>query len=331
MRKMRSNGSRKRACKDLLIFLVQFFALYWIFGIVHTDTYVLQSTALAGLLRPVKRTRCDLNIHSLIDFDDTTANNMDRSHENTPRLHGGKKSPVVTGVKNPSEIVLDVTNSTRYLTGTESSGGSSSSSSIRDKKRHLTIGLIYLYDSSPTGGNGNDGGQSWSAPLMDRVLENREEYCRRHGYYLVNANHLVDKTRPAAWSKLRAMDCYLSLTRGGESPASHRHNLKKNNTRDMSSKRDWQKEEENNQDSHNPNTDHSASVYMYDYLLYMDMDVIIMNLDQRLEEYIHYADREYKKRKSASDTTVLNNSPEFLMTEDWKGKLFHYFAAKSDF
>lgn len=329
---MRSNGSRNKACKDLLIFLLQFFALYWIFGIVHTDTYVLQSTALAGLLRPVKRTKCELNIHSLADFDSKKVIHMDFLHSDIPKLHDGKNSPVLPGVKNSASISFDATNSTRYLTGIESSTSSSGSGTREKKIRHLTIGLIYLYDSSPSGGNGNDGGQSWSGRLMDHVLDNREEYCRRHGYSLVNANHLVDKTRPAAWSKLRAMDYYLSLTRGGDSSV-HRNILnKKNSTRDMSSKRDWQREKKNNNDStHELNTDAPTSVYMYDYLLYMDMDVIIMNLDKKLEEFIHFADKEYKIRKIASGNKVPNVRPEFLMTEDWKGKPLHNFAAKSNF
>ena len=48
---------------------------------------------------------------------------------------------------------------------------------------------------SPAGGNGNDGGQSWNEQLMQRVIRNREEYARRHGYDLINANAhgLVDK------------------------------------------------------------------------------------------------------------------------------------------
>ena len=153
------------------------------------------------------------------------------------------------------------------------------------KKKKLSIGLLYLYDGSPSGGNGNDGGESWSEPLMSRVMLNRKKYCDRHGYHLINANHLIDRTRPAAWSKLRAIDHYLSIKKDGI------------------------------EDSFNSTTNNESQVkgaVTYDYMLYVDMDVIIMNFELRLEDFILAANTRN------GDST--NKFPEFIMTEDWKGQ-----------
>ncbi len=90
------------------------------------------------------------------------------------------------------------------------------------------IGLIMMYDNK----DGN-----WNNELMQRVLRNRESYAKRYGYTMINANDLIDKSRPPAWSKLIAMEKHLASNQ-------------------------------------------------YDYLLYMDMDVVVMNPEVRLESFV---------------------------------------------
>jgi mannan polymerase II complex MNN10 subunit len=106
----------------------------------------------------------------------------------------------------------------------------------------VKIGILMIYSNS----DGN-----WGNDLMQRVIQNREDYAKRHQYTVVTANELVDKTRPAAWSKLRAMDHYL---------------------------------------------------YQFDYLMYIDMDVVIMHHSTPLSVFID-----------------LSPSSDFIMTEDWNG------------
>lgn len=110
------------------------------------------------------------------------------------------------------------------------------------KNSNLRIGLLMLYSDK-------DG--TWDEALMLRVLKNREKYSRKYGYKIVVANDALDKTRPAAWSKLRAMDQHLDE---------------------------------------------------FDYLVYIDMDVVIMNMDISMESFIN-----------------LNRQKDFIMAEDWSG------------
>lgn len=115
----------------------------------------------------------------------------------------------------------------------------------RERKRNIRFGVLMLYD---------DGDGSWSSELISRVIKNRETYCKRHGYSLLNGNPLVDKSRPIAWSKLLAMKHFLSTNK-------------------------------------------------FDYLLYLDMDVVVMNFDLRLDLFI----------QGTSDKADL------VMTNDWSG------------
>jgi len=123
--------------------------------------------------------------------------------------------------------------------------------------------MVVLYDSSPQPSEdswllarwfseGSDG-VSWNRELMAKVLSNRKEYCDRHGYELVNANHLIDHGRPAAWSKLKAVE---STLKSGK----------------------------------------------FDYVLYMDMDVVITEPSFKLESL-----------------AAKYPSAELIMTEDWSG------------
>jgi hypothetical protein len=108
--------------------------------------------------------------------------------------------------------------------------------------KDLKIGMLMLY---------NDKDGTWNNELMARVLKNREEYSRMHGYSIVVANDALDSTRPPAWSKLKALDLRLDA---------------------------------------------------FDYLLYIDMDVVIMNMNIKLESFI-----------------ALDPNKDVIMTEDWNG------------
>eukprot|EP01038_Epipyxis_sp_PR26KG_P006894 gene6894-9446_t len=109
----------------------------------------------------------------------------------------------------------------------------------------LSFAIIMLY-------NNNDG--NWNEKLMKRVIENRMQYCNKHGYTLINANQLLDNSRPAAWSKIKAVRHYL---------------LSK----------------------------------QFDYVMYMDMDVVIMNQQIKLESLLNEIAIQH----------------DLLMTSDWSG------------
>jgi hypothetical protein len=113
-------------------------------------------------------------------------------------------------------------------------------SSSTSKK--LNIGMLMIYDNA----DGN-----WNEDLMQRVIHNREKYCNLYGITLINGKDQIDKSRPPAWSKLKAVDHYL-----------HR----------------------------------------FDYLIYLDMDIVIMNFQINLIDYI-----------------AIDPAKDFIMTEDWGG------------
>lgn len=117
------------------------------------------------------------------------------------------------------------------------------------------IAMLMMYDNA----DGN-----WDSELMGRVLRNRESYARRHGYAVINANDLLDRSRPAAWSKLLAMERHLAAGQ-------------------------------------------------FDYLLYIDMDVVVMNPALRLE-------------------TLIAPGFDFVMTSDRSGmNTGVWFAKNTDF
>lgn len=59
----------------------------------------------------------------------------------------------------------------------------------------LRVGLVMIFDKP------NE--------MTDKSLKNKRHYCGKHGYDLLIANHLVNKTRPTAWSKILALKHYL--------------------------------------------------------------------------------------------------------------------------
>ena len=272
IRKIRSRATRRKASVELIILIIQLCALYWILLKIHTETYVLQCTLLGHFLRPVRRLKCSLIPHTLDDF---TGDGKQRDVPSSTdlRVIGNY------GENHRFEAELMKNASVQNSNGEEMiksfhSGVSSG------RKRELSIALLYLYDGSITGGNGNDGGESWTEPLMMRVLRNRKEYCSRHGYTMVNANHLVDKSRPAAWSKLKAVDSLLSergaIVKNKNSRSSIRSDIKHS--------RSPVKDIDGSISNSKGNT--SDTMYSYDYVMYIDMDVIIMDLNRPLDDFI---------------------------------------------
>lgn len=280
LRKIRSGNSKNNAVIELLFYIIQLYFFYWLLCVLHTETYVFQSTQLADFLRPVKRSECNYAVHSLDDFNgDGKKRNLLLS-----RLVKNKKISLVSDIN--VEKVKERENK-------DEDEDEDDMKKKKYKKKKLSIGVLYLYDGSPSGGNGNDGGESWSEPLMSRVISNRKKYCDRHGYRLINANHLIDRTRPAAWSKLKAIDHYLSI------------------------KNDFEDGIEGSLNSSTYNESQVKGAVTYDYMLYIDMDVIIMNFEVRLEDFILAVNT----KNGDSSTTF----PEFIMTEDWKGYKYIHF------
>eukprot|EP00602_Paraphysomonas_sp_CaronLab_P008001 CAMPEP_0185034254 /NCGR_PEP_ID=MMETSP1103-20130426/23953_1 /TAXON_ID=36769 /ORGANISM="Paraphysomonas bandaiensis, Strain Caron Lab Isolate" /LENGTH=312 /DNA_ID=CAMNT_0027570833 /DNA_START=63 /DNA_END=1001 /DNA_ORIENTATION=- len=152
---------------------------------IHVRTYVWQSTQLADIVTPVRRSKCPYD-------------------------------------------------------------ASRNTGSYNDNK-DLRIGLLFLYGESLNG--------EWGSDVMKMVMDNRIKYAKLHGYDIINANSVIDKSRPIAWSKLLAVKKYL------------------------------------------PD---------YDYILYIDMDAVIMEPSVKLENIISMASSKVKQY-------------DFIMTDDWNG------------
>jgi hypothetical protein len=120
--------------------------------------------------------------------------------------------------------------------------------SLMKEDEKLKIALLMMYDNA-------DG--SWAEDLMSRVLQNKQIYCDRHGYTLINANDKIDRSRPVAWSKLLAVETHLASDK-------------------------------------------------YDYIMYIDMDAIVMNGAYKVETFIYSA-------------ALLNPQSDFILTNDWNG------------
>jgi hypothetical protein len=128
---------------------------------------------------------------------------------------------------------------------------------------------------------------------MQRVIRNRKEYCKKHGYYMINANSLVDRSRPAAWSKLKVMDhCLHSQRENNHSNNDSSSNSNRNRNNDSNMERNIKSSIHSDNSNDSPgnttkdNGGKSHSEIYYDYLLYIDMDVVIMDINRRLEDYI---------------------------------------------
>ncbi|KAJ1437462.1 hypothetical protein B484DRAFT_445144 [Ochromonadaceae sp. CCMP2298] len=126
--------------------------------------------------------------------------------------------------------------------------------------KDLRIGLLMMYDQT------DNLTKAWSTDLLQPLIRNREQYCKRHGYELLDVNHLLDTSRGASWSKLLALE----------------HHFKAG----------------------------------FDYLLYMDMDVIIMNPEVSLERFIDASRRSFDVLLTEDDNGM--NAGVFLMrNSEW--------------
>lgn len=105
---------------------------------------------------------------------------------------------------------------------------------------------------------------SWTSSLMHEVFKNREIYCKKHGCEVIIANEVIDFSRPAAWSKILALEKHIDR---------------------------------------------------FDYLFYVDMDIVIMNMSIRLEDIV----------------TSVSSQTDLIMTGDWNGpNTGVWFAKNSD-
>lgn len=129
------------------------------------------------------------------------------------------------------------------------------SSNSHSREDSLKFGIIMLYDSP------DNSTKAWTDNLLAPLVENRQAYCNRHNYTLIDANPLMNSSRPAAWSKLLAMD----------------HHFQKDN---------------------------------YDYLMFLDMDTIIMNPDIKLESFVEASGGTYDLIMTEDDNGL--NSGVFL-------------------
>lgn len=211
-----SGGSNTRVYAWFFLKLVVGLVVSYVAGtFLFTETYVTQVTTIANVVQPLQREGCSLTSSTTLSHlaDNQT---LPRHHHSRRNLHLALNH---TELKHHSKV-----------------NGSTGSN------RKLRIGMLMLYSNE----DGN-----WGDKLMNAVIQNREHYCAKHNYVLVTANDLIEKSRPTAWSKLRAMDHFL-----------HR----------------------------------------FDYLMYIDMDIVIMNPDIPL-------------------TLFIDTSPQsdFIMTEDWNG------------
>ncbi len=133
-------------------------------------------------------------------------------------------------------------------------------SKLPSQKKKLSIGIVYIYEK-------NKSDSTWDENIMSGVLKNRQIYCARHGYSLINGHDSLDTSRPAAWSKLLAAKNALYMNQ-------------------------------------------------LDYIVYMDMDIVILDLDIKIEDFI-----------DAANPTKITS--DFIMATDWSGPNTGVWIAKN--
>jgi len=72
---------------------------------------------------------------------------------------------------------------------------------IPEMNKKYSIGLLILFM--------DDNNNQWENVLMERIIQNRNNYAKRYGYTVILANKLIDSSKPPAWSKLIAAVKYL--------------------------------------------------------------------------------------------------------------------------
>jgi hypothetical protein len=115
------------------------------------------------------------------------------------------------------------------------------------------IALLYVYQ------NQSGSGSIWASSIVKRILKNRQVYCERHGYTLLNGNRFINRSRPTAWSKLLAAEKYLALSS------------------------------------------------RFDYLFYVDMDIVIMDINRPVEYFIGAAGAPEKDLTLTADWNGINS------------------------
>lgn len=151
----------------------------------------------------------------------------------------------------PDYIYTDLRTSCDYAS-TEQTLPSTSGLKTQPK---LKIGIIVLYGKGAVG--------EWGDDVMKQVLNNRHTYANLHGYDIINANTLIDPSRPVAWSKILAIQYHL------------------------------------------PN---------YDYVMYIDMDAVIMQPSITVESLI------YATKESAEADIVIQSDWNGANTGIWMAK-----------
>jgi hypothetical protein len=214
-----SATKRSKLICGLAVFIFILHLTYTFVNYLYVETYIWQSLTFGEFIRPIHRKQCLVSYAH--DPDHKTFTLFQVAHSN-----GAPPTSLASPQQNISSTIASRNN------------GNSNGS----PKKPLKIGMVMLYQKD---------GANWNQDLMIRVLHNREKYCAQHGCSIINANHLLDHSRPAAWSKLKAVDHYL---------------------------------------------------HQYDYIFYIDMDVVIMDFDIPLTAFIDLAPNH-----------------DFIMTEDWNG------------
>lgn len=71
---------------------------------------------------------------------------------------------------------------------------------------NVRIALVSLSDTRRTNTTKGDFVNTRNfAGVLEATSRNKEDYCKRHGYTYIDASALLDASRPASWSKLRAV------------------------------------------------------------------------------------------------------------------------------
>jgi len=175
----------------VFIIIVVFATIYFRF------TYVWEHTSFGDSVRPVRRKACIiLNLQDNINLTAVSvpgvANENRFDWKNYLQLHGDLPQNGIVdkksawnhwknyGIKEKRQFRF--TNDSRLI-----------------NEGPLNIGVMIIYESS------DKRARSWSDEVMESLIKNRQSYCDRHGYTLINANNLVNYSRPASWSKLVAL------------------------------------------------------------------------------------------------------------------------------
>jgi hypothetical protein len=77
---------------------------------------------------------------------------------------------------------------------------STGSNSPSEMEKSLKIGIIMIFEST------DHLKKAWSDELLEPLVNNKQSYCNRHSYTLIDANTNLNFSRAASWSKLLALE-----------------------------------------------------------------------------------------------------------------------------